>query len=276
MGWNWISDPLLESGEGASFYTPLTQDPKVGGTIFNGLQHVWRTQKSGGDQAYLEQHCNEFTGDFAVTCGDWQPIGQDLSGSAFGSDKGGTAPGGNYVVAIERARQNNGTLWAATRRGRVFITENAGAANPAAVQFTRIDTAAQPTRFVSGIAVDPNDANHAFVAYSGYDAYATATNTAKGHVFEVRYNGNGTATWTDISNDLGDQPITDVALDSKTGTLYASTDFGIAKLVKGSSTWVAAAPGLPAVATYGLTIDSGKRVLYAATHGRSAWRLKLP
>jgi len=30
------------------------------------------------------------------------------------------------------------------------------------------------------------------------------------------------------------------------------------------------------VATYGLTIDSGARILYAATHGRGAWRLQLP
>jgi hypothetical protein len=29
------------------------------------------------------------------------------------------------------------------------------------------------------------------------------------------------------------------------------------------------------MATYGLTIDSSARILYAATHGRSAWSLQL-
>ena len=62
--WDWISDPLLNSGEAASFYTPFTADPKVAGTVFDGLQHIWRTTDNGGDRAYLDQHCNEISGDF--------------------------------------------------------------------------------------------------------------------------------------------------------------------------------------------------------------------
>jgi hypothetical protein len=62
LGWEWISDPLFASGEAASFYVPLIVDPKVPGTWFDGLQHVWRTQDNGGPQSYLDQHCNEFFG----------------------------------------------------------------------------------------------------------------------------------------------------------------------------------------------------------------------
>jgi hypothetical protein len=43
----------------------------------------------------------------------------------------------------------------------------------------------------------------------------------------------------------------------------------------GTITWQPAGPSLPKVAVYGLTIDVNARVLYAATHGRSAWRLTL-
>ena len=68
--------------------------------------------------------------------------------------------------------------------------------------------------------------------------------------------------------------LTDVALDSTTGDLYASTDFGVLHLPSGSTTWVDAAAGLPPVAVYGLTIVPGT-VLYAATHGRGAWSLAL-
>ena len=50
-------------------------DPAVGGTDFIGLEHVWRTQDNAGSQAYLDQHCNEQTGDFQSPCGDWQPLG---------------------------------------------------------------------------------------------------------------------------------------------------------------------------------------------------------
>jgi hypothetical protein len=272
LGWDWMADPLLASGEAASFYIPLIADPSVSGTWYTGLQHVWRTQDNAGSQSYLDTTCNEFFGTFAGTCGDWVSIGQDLSSTAFGSDK---APG-QYVVATERAPSDSGTLWAGLRRGRVFVASNANAATPSNVTFYRIDTSSTPTRFVSGIAVDPSDPNNAFISFSGYNAYATASGTATGHVFDVHYNpGSHTATWTNIDNNLGDEPITDIALDSNTGDLFVSTDFGVDILKSGGTTWTPAAASLPPVAVYGLTINSSARVLYAATHGRGIWSLKL-
>ncbi len=278
-GWDWISDPLLNSGEAASFYTPFVADPKVAGTVFDGLQHIWRTTDNGGDRAYLDLHCNEFTGDFAKNkpCGDWVPMGGskgDLSGKSWGTDNVGA---GNYVVAVTRAPSNTGTLWAATRRGRLFISTNADANAAESVKYTRLDqSAGLPLRFVSGIAVDPEDANHAFVSYSGYSAYA-----AGGHVYEVRFNPTtNTVSAKDLSNSLGDQPITGIAYDSTSRTVFASTDFGVLALGANQTMWSGtgngtAAGSLPVVATYGLTYDQSSRTLYAATHGRGIWQLKL-
>jgi hypothetical protein len=42
-----------------------------------------------------------------------------------------------------------------------------------------------------------------------------------------------------------------------------------------SHQWRTAAPGLPLVAVYGITVDSAARVLYSATHGRGIWSLDL-
>src|SRR5207245_9031997 len=159
-------------------------------------------------------------------------------------------------------------------RWRVSVTTSANVPQALAVNVARIDSAAQPKRFVSGIAVNPRNPYHAFVSFSGYSAY---TPTTPGHVFDVSFDTKtGTATWVDLSHDLGDQPITSVALDSNTGDLYASTDFGVVELPSGSPSWVTAGSGLPPVAAYGLTISSHARVLDAATHGRSAYRLSLP
>ncbi len=278
--WDWISDTFFVgagSSEPRSFYIPLIYDPAVAGTAFTGLQHVWRTQDNGGNQAFLDAHCDEFTnGDaiFTGNCGDWVALGQNLSTDpAFGTDK---APG-QYIVATSRAPSDNGTLWAGLRRGRVFVTSNADAASPGVVTFYRIDTSAQPERFVSGISIDPSNPNHAFISYSGYNAYATASGTATGHVFEVTYNSvTHVATWSaDLAGGLGDQPITGVAVDGKTGDVYVSTDFGVFVRLSGNTTWQPAAGSLPPVAVYGLTIDVNGRVLYAATHGRGAWMLSL-
>jgi hypothetical protein len=277
-GWDWISDTFFGSGAGAhearSFYIPIIYDPVVSGTLFTGLQHVWRTQDNGGPQAFLDNNCNEFVGNFAASCGDWVAIGQDLSSTTFGTDK---APG-QYIVATSRPpypSSNTGTLWAGLRRGRVFVTSNADA-KASNVTFYRIDTSAQPERFVSGIAVDPNDPNHAFVSYSGYNAYAAAAGTAQGHVFEVTYNPvTHSATWSgDLAGNLGDQPVTGIAVDWQTGNVFVSTDFGVF-VQTGATTWAMAAAGLPPVAVYGLTIDPFHHLLYAATHGRGAWSLGL-
>jgi hypothetical protein len=60
------------------------------------------------------------------------------------------------------------------------------------------------------------------------------------------------------------------------GDLYAASDFGVMRLSNGATSWVVAGSGLPMVEVAGLTIVPEARLLYAATHGRSAWALTLP
>jgi hypothetical protein len=140
---------------------------------------------------------------------------------------------------------------------------------------TRLDSTAanDPNRFVSGIAIDPANPNHAWVAYTGFSA---ATPTLPGHIFEVLFNpATGTATWTARDFNLGDIPLTDVVFDDLTGTLYISSDFGVMRLAAGGNAWALAGAGLPQVEVAALTISVGSRQLFAATHGLSAWVLEL-
>jgi hypothetical protein len=268
--WVVISGPLF--AESSLFYKPIIADPVEHGWIFVGETSVWRTKDGGGDPAYLEANCPEFTTDGAnPACGDFVKLGAStLTSSGLGDRSGGN------VAAVERARSDSSTLWAATTTGRVFISKNVGAEPASAVAFTRLDSLASvdPGRFVSGISIDPANANHAWISYSGYNFNTPGLN---GHVFEVTYNpGAGTATWVDRSYNLADLPATDIARDDVTGDLYASSDFGVARLAFGTSTWVVGGTGLPMVEVAGLTIVPQSRILYAATHGRSAWRLNLP
>ena len=278
--WLWIGDKLtFFSGESFRFYAPAIADPVVSKTLFVGGQHVWRTTDLGGDRTYLEQHCNTAAGEFGTSdqlytgnCGtDWFPLG----GPALTSTTLGTRGNGN-LVAVSRGTDHD-TLWASTSGGRVFVSKNANNADPASVTFTRIDTALQPTRVPVAIYVDPANPNHAIIAYSGFNAN---TPTTPGHVFDVVFDPTtGLATWSDLSNDIGDQPINDVVLDVATGDVYASTDFTVLRLAAGSHTWTPASTGLPQVAVSGLTLATGSqgvRWLYAATHGRGAYRVRIP
>ena len=269
--WVVTSGPLYSS-ERAAFYIPIIADPMVSGTMFAGLESVWRTKDNGGNRDYLEANCPEFTTDAAdPACGDWVKLGSPK----LNSDLRGTRPGG-LVAAVARTTANASTLWVATGTGRVFISTNADTEPASAVTFTRLDStdARSPGRFISRIYVDPADANHAFVSYSGYNAVTPAT---PGHVFEVRTNGT-TATWTNLNVEgfNGDLPVTDLARDDVTGDLYAATDFGVLRRANETGAWSTAGTALPKVEVAGLTIVPSSRVLYAATHGRSAWSLRLP
>ena len=66
------------------------------------------------------------------------------------------------------------------------------------------------------------------------------------------------------------------ASDSASGDLYAASDFGVFRLVAGTSAWIAAAPGMPNVEVADLNMQAGARKLFAATHGLGAWVLNLP
>ena len=274
--WVVISGPLF--AESSLFYKPIIADPIVPGTIFVGLTSVWRTQDWGGNQALLEANCPEFTTPGNQPgCGDFVRIGDGVPSASLTSSAWGDRAGGN-VAAVERTPSNTGTLWAATTTGRVFISSNADAA-AGSVHYTRLDSLASndPNRFVSGVYVDPANANHAWICYS---SYSSLTPTTPGHVFSVTYDPiGGTATWTNLDGSgptaFPDFPATDIVHDSN-GDLYVSNDWGVLRRANGSSDWVVAGTGLPMVEVAGLTIVPSARVLYAATHGRSAWKLTLP
>src|SRR5436309_8509509 len=277
--WVVISGPLF--AETSAFYKPIIADPFVAGTIFLGEQSVWRTRDWGGDQAFLEANCPEFTtlGN-QPGCGDFVIIGNGIPSTQLTSALWGDRSLGT-VAAVVRSSTDSSTMWAATSTGRVFFSSNADAA-AASVVWERLDSSSSvdPNRFVSGITIDPADSNHAWISYSSYSSLTPAT---PGHVFEVTRAGPSTATWTSLDGSgataFPDFPATAIARDSVgagNGDLYVSNDWGVLRLPNGSTNWEVAGTGLPKAEVAGLTIVSPSRVLYAATHGRSAWKLKLP
>jgi len=306
------------SGETATFYWPQIADPNPpAGThpIFQGFQHVWRSwafgaghvsvpQQTTPDIAGYEANCPEFV-DSAndPACGDYQPLGGpaglnkpgDLTGSVYGSDRAG----GN-VSWITRDGSDHGTLWAATSAGRIFVTHNADAVDPAAVTWHRIDSSTSggsPTRVPTAITVDPADSGHAWISYSGYNA---ATPTTPGHVFDVSENGTapGSGTFTNLNVEAGtsafptptgtgDLPVNDIVRDDESKALYIATDFGVLRGDDdGTGGWHVTA-GMPRYEVTHLELQPSNRVatcvgtkncprtLYAATHSQGIWKLNL-
>jgi hypothetical protein len=339
--WVITSAPVVNSGEGPAFYYPQIADPNpVPGShpIYSGAKHVWRTWAFGGghpgavpqdknpDVAYYEATCPEFVVSGAnPLCGDYRPLGSqycdgihppvtdpptpdpipdctnlpgDLTGTAFGpaSDRGGGS-----LSWLARDKADHGTLWAATSAGRIFVTHNADAADPANVKWHRIDSSTSggsPTRFPSGIYVDPADTGHAWISYSGYNAVTPAT---QGHVFEVR-EGNpavaGSGTFTNLNVESGtsayptpfsdgDLPVSDVVRDDASKTLYVSTDFGVLRGDDDGTGGWHVTEGMPRYEVMHLEMQPSSRVatctphkkckavLYAATHSQGIWQMKI-
>jgi hypothetical protein len=316
--WVISTGNIEASGETAAFYWPQIADPNPPAgahPIFQGFEHVWRSwafgaghlsnpQQTTPDIAFYEGNCQEFvTSGANPSCGDYQPLGGpaglnnagDLTGSAYGTDRSGGS-----MSWLARDGADHGTLWAATSAGRIFVTHNADAVSPAAVVWHRIDSSVSgnsPTRFPSGITVDPANPSHAWISYSGYNA---ATPTTLGHVFDVSENGTapGSGTFTNLhvesgssafptpTND-GDLPVSDIVRDDKTHTLYVGTDFGVlAGTNDGLGGWHVTG-GMPRYEVMHLEIQPGNRVatcvgskhcprvLYAATHSQGIWKLNL-
>ena len=143
--WVIASGPIVASGEGAQFYSPIIPDPVSAGTIFQGSLSVWRTQDWAGNQAFLEANCPEFTTSGAnPACGDFVAIGPAGATrlTVAAADYRGTTLAGGNVAAVARASSDTATLWAATTTGRVFISKNADTVAAGSVTYTRLDSLA--------------------------------------------------------------------------------------------------------------------------------------
>jgi Arc-like DNA binding dprotein len=302
-----------------AFSAPTLFHPNVSKLMFTGREHVFRSLNGGVNPTFpyaeVKEHCNLWTGNGDIdengtyqpaidVCDDWKPMGDPGHGGRLTYGPAAACPNpanpnpnqlwtvpcpapypwgedrsGGHISHNEPAPSDSNVVWAATSGGRIFVTTNAMAANPATIAWNRIDTTSSvdPARYPSDIYVDPSDPNHAYITYSGYNHVTPDT---PGHVFEVRYNrATGTATFTSIDgsgrNAIGDLPVGTIERDERTGELYAGTDFGLIKRSGSSTGWRHVSGGPPTTTIPHLEIDQERRVMYVTTHGFGAWSLKL-
>ncbi len=296
----WIADTINflppYVNEPVPFIGNAITDPVQPGWMWTGRAHVFRSTNYGLNPDFpreaVIEHCNVWIGDFDVNgdgtyeplvdiCDDWRPLGDPGPNGALTSASYGDRSGG-HVAVVERGKGDTSTVWAATSVGRVFISKNADATNPADVQFVRLDSLAanDPPRYPSAIYVDPEDSNHAWMTYSGFNAKTPAT---PGHVFEVRYipaqGGNPPQVvftnldGTNKNHSYGDVPATSIAVSDK-GTIYVGNDFGVVRKNKNQPTWHQAGGGLPHVTVADLVYVPERGVIYAGTHGQGVWMLR--
>ena len=149
--------------------------------------------------AFYEANCPEFViASTQLGCGDYRPLGGpycdgvastptipscinqpgDLTGTVYGADRAGGS-----ISWVARDSADHGTIWAATSAGRVFVTHNGDASDPATVTWHRIDNA--DARRPGSRAGSTSTRRTRATRGSRYSGYNASTPTTPGHVFEV-------------------------------------------------------------------------------------------
>jgi hypothetical protein len=224
--------------------TPLAIDPASTGTgltstIYLGSNLLFRSTNSAGS--------------WSAISGDLTNGNQGVGGVVFGT-----------ITTVAVAASNRNTIYIGTDDGNVWVTRDAGAT------YARID-ASLPDLWVTRVAVDPANDAIAYATFSGL-----RVDQPLPHVFRTTNFG---ATWADISSDLPDAPVNEIAIDpTQSSTLYVGTDVGVFVSHDTGGTWGPLGAGLPdGVVVTDLKILAGPPpTLLAATYGRSIWSIELP
>jgi photosystem II stability/assembly factor-like uncharacterized protein len=220
------------------FIAPISMDPSNAQRLAAGTYRVFHTTDGAAN---------------------WSAISSDLTGDGPGS----VGSAGSTISAIAIAKTSSsivyiGTSGSTTAASRIQVTTNLGSV------WTNVTVSPLPNRYVTAIAIDPGNADRAWVTYSGYGG---------GHVFMTTNRGTS---WTNASGNLPDIPANAVVINpSSQNNVIVGTDLGVFETTNGGTTWTQQNTGLANVVVSDLDLRSD-RYLFAATHGRGMFKSSAP
>ena len=205
----------IDKADRGAFIPPLIIDPVTPTTLYFGTHRLYRTTDEGRN---------------------WTAISADLT------------KGSGTIRTIAVARSDPLTIYTGASDGNVQVSRDGG------VTFTAV-VSGLPVRTATRIVVDPSDATHALVTFSGFGT---------GHVFETT---NAGASWRDIGTGLIDAPANAAVIIPGFGYMVG-TDVGVYLSTDGGTTWQPGPPGLPNVIVQDLIYLPAAKQVIAGTYGR--------
>ena len=192
-----------------------------------------------------------FTGTFRV----WKTTNEGTSWKAVSGNLDDSP-----ITAIEVAPANSKFVYVGTENGGLFRSVDSGK-----TWSGNIAGAVSPGRQITRIETHPAKAQTLVVTVAG---------TGSSHVFR---SVDGGLTWTDI--DQGKLPAVPhsaaVVPPDDANALYVANDAGVYLTNDGGGSWTNLTRNLPNVMVVDLVYHQGEGVLWAATYGRSIWRIKI-
>ncbi|MEN8376866.1 MAG: glycosyl hydrolase [Gemmatimonadota bacterium] len=218
----------------SQFYAPFTLDPSNPNTCFVGGTELFRS---------------------ANNADSWDPVTDSI---------------GENITAIAVHPTDSDVVYVGTSTGKIFLVANSGAWALADVSATDLSAPPYPVGVhVSDLAVDPAGTLWATV---GAVLWTEATGEfSNDHVWRLQ-SGAG-ATWENRSTGLAQaNPINAIAIDpANPSRLFCGGDVGVFRTDSAGAMWQPWDQGLPNAPVYRLAIHGPRRLVRAATHGRSIW-----
>jgi len=165
---------------------------------------------------------------------------------------------GSRVSAVTIAPNLSSVIYAGTNDGHVWVTPNTGK------EWFEI-TKGLPRGYISDICVDPRNARRVYVALGGWSPNRIWKSVDAG------------GTWQNVSDGLPDMPVQAITLDPRhPSTVFIATTIGVFASDQGGKRWSRYGVGLPNVPVFSIVANSKTNWLTIGTHGRGAWRVRLP
>jgi photosystem II stability/assembly factor-like uncharacterized protein len=177
---------------------------------------------------------------------NWQPISKKLDGST--------------ISAIEIAQADRRRIYVGTENGGLFRSKDSGA-----VWSANVASSMLPGHTITRIETDPNDAHL---------VYVSVANFGHSHVFRSKDGGD---TWEDIDQGkLPDVPHHVVMIrPDELDKVYVGNDAGVFVFDTKTERWSNLTNNLPNAMVIDVVYHTKEKTLFAATYGRSIWRLSL-
>lgn len=180
---------------------------------------------------------------YRMRAGDyWRPISDTVAGT---------------MTSIGVSPLDPRVIYMGSMQGDLRVTTDAG------VSWRRA-ASGLPGRGVTDIVPSIRDTLTAWVSFSGF---------YNEHIYRTT---DGGGSWTSIGSAFPDIPVNTLVVDPvNEQVIYAGTDIGVLTTSDGGKSWHELGKGLPRVVVADMEIHRARRVLRAATHGRSMWEIDL-
>ena len=127
-------------------------------------------------------------------------------------------------------------------------------------------SAGLPGRYITRVAASAVQSNTLYVTFSGYDQNTPGT---PGKIFKSTNRGQ---TWTNISGNLPDVPVSALAVDpTNEDRIWVGSDVGVFMTLDGGQSWQSYRLNMPVVAIMDMEYNPVTKLLVVSTHGRGVW-----